>query len=293
MSSDDFTILANMSLDGSFVGEFTVPFDASVSDVRAHVADKLGIKPPCVQLIAGESVLNDLKLVADVATSSPFEIRVATRKLDLSLQGGHLEIPVPKLDFSLVGNSFTLECWTKLNPGKKRHGSLFGAGKFIGHQESKNKCLHVSPFNFNFYLNDMTFEDKVEDQALLDLVDWVHCAFTYDRALGCRSVFLNGERVAMQDSGVEPLQAADPLYVGTQGWSWGGYWPGCVKDVRIWNHARSPEQVVDCMLGTVDTPDEGLVAWWPLDGDLTDEGWACEVTARGAHAKIAGEHKWL
>jgi len=105
---------------------------------------------------------------------------------------------------------------------------------------------------------------------------WYHVAGTYDgRTI---TVLVNGLAVASQNaSGRLRIDQSD-LYVGKGDptFSSGEYFHGELDEIRIWNVARSREQIQAAMNTPLTGKEEGLVAYWNFD-----DGTAKDLSGHG------------
>jgi hypothetical protein len=90
---------------------------------------------------------------------------------------------------------------------------------------------------------------------------WTHVAVTYDGAV--RNHYLNGELVAsFPQAGALPGSAADVRLGSDVSWD---YQPqGDLNEIRLWNVARSTDQIRGSINVPVTTVQPGLVAVWSL-----------------------------
>jgi len=127
-----------------------------------------------------------------------------------------------------------------------------------------------------FKLHDLNDEDKGEssDSSLTNGL-WYHVAATYDGAV--IRLYINGQH-ADSDSESVTIQVSDqPLAFGRLGSVGAEYFSGIMDEIRIWNIARSGEELRRTMKDTLgpqyyNSADSGLVGYWRFDeagGDST------------------------
>ena len=93
---------------------------------------------------------------------------------------------------------------------------------------------------FGFYYNDLD-----SPLATFQFNQWNHVAYTYDRSTGKRFIYYNGIQVAAGTSSSDYIGNAS-LNIGK--WVIGGQeWPGNIDDVKIYNYARTPDQIIEDM----------------------------------------------
>jgi hypothetical protein len=122
---------------------------------------------------------------------------------------------------------------------------------------------------------------------------WYHAAATYDGTKW--QLFLNGvlesELIVAQPPKSDSIQ---PFAIGTALDSTGapdGYFSGAVDEVRVWNYARTQQQIQAAM-NTEITAEAGLVARWGMnEGTGTD---VADSTAGPANGSIIGDnYSWV
>ena len=108
---------------------------------------------------------------------------------------------------------------------------------------------------------------SVKDGGTVPNAQWTHVAVTYDGTN--RKHYVNGELVAtFPETGPMPVNSS-PLRLGSDV-SW-DYTPnGALDEVRLWNVARTQDQIRSTINVPISTVQPGLVAVWPLDANGTD-----------------------
>lgn len=127
-----------------------------------------------------------------------------------------------------TGSSYTKEAWVYATTSSNAHNIISsnaaplwisGGILYAGHGQNFTAVADVSPFPLN---------------------RWVHVAVTYNVGTTTLRLYRNGTLVATNPSA--PAYTAEPTYIGSH---LGGqsYFQGRVDEVRIWNIARTQEQL--------------------------------------------------
>ncbi len=115
---------------------------------------------------------------------------------------------------------------------------------------------------------------------------WCHLAGTYDGQV--MTILAQGEIIATEHFS-EPIRLDDSDLVigkGDPSFSYGEYFHGDVDEVRIWNVARSPEQIQASMSARLTGKEPGLVAYWTFD-----DGGVKDLTGHGNNGVLQGQSK--
>jgi hypothetical protein len=97
--------------------------------------------------------------------------------------------------------------------------------------------------------------------------DWNHIAVVYDGVN--RYHYINGEIVAtFPETGALPL-SSDEMRIGSDV-RWDHHPQGAIDEVRIWNVARTTDQIRSTITTPISAATPGLVGVWSLDGNAND-----------------------
>lgn len=97
--------------------------------------------------------------------------------------------------------------------------------------------------------------------------EFVHVAVTYDGAV--RKHYIDGELVASKaETGAMPASSAAMRFNGDV--SWQHSYATTLDEVRLWNVARTQEEIRSTINTSINAPQPGLVAVYHLDGDAAD-----------------------
>jgi hypothetical protein len=125
------------------------------------------------------------------------------------------------------------------------------------------RCGEGGMLNFN--IGATTWHELDSDSAALQLNKWHHVAGTYDGTT--QKLYIDGYLVAeAEDAFTITGTGANPLHIGSSGFGAKDRTvDGSIAEVRIWNVARTHQQIVDAMNISLVGDETGLVAYWPLN----------------------------
>lgn len=123
-------------------------------------------------------------------------------------------------------------------------------------------------------------------EGVISMGQWIHVAATADGRAG--RLYINGEPVNLTFSdnptgeyrGV-PQTAGSPLLVGCHT-GHDAWFDGLIAALRIWNYARSPEQIRQGLTARSTSRQPGLVASWSFDS-VTADGRILDASGAGNH----------
>jgi len=190
--------------------------------------------------------------------------------------GGYFSIPSMNPDYS---NGFTVEAWVLYRSFKHWSRIIdFGNGRgidnilFANYGTTNNLAMQV--------FNGSTGGGMVVAERCLDLNTWMHLAATID-SKGNVAFYRDGKRLPLAGPPAFLTTTLVPAnrvrsrnYIARSNWDAPDeYFDGIIRDVRIWNVARTPNQIIDSMDRQVDGGEANLVACWPFEfNNLADLG---------------------
>jgi len=163
----------------------------------------------------------------------------------------------------VVGNCFTTEAWIlPQSSDDSWHGIL---GDNSAGNTSRSPRLYVFDHtSIEYGFSDGNWNPKIAKQVLIENI-WNHVATTFDGTW--YRLYVNGKEVDNTKRMAGRNPAPTPIrYIGTCDVPY----KGRIDEVRIWNIARSAEQIQQNMKKTLDGNEEGLVGYWNFDGTTND-----------------------
>lgn len=98
----------------------------------------------------------------------------------------------------------------------------------------------------------------------LPVNEWIHVAIVYDTQNNERIYYQNGEQVAYSNASISgTVDLRSNCWIGFA-WDNTRWLPGQISELRIWNVARTAQQIADNPY-RVDPSTEGLVAYWKFN----------------------------
>lgn len=105
----------------------------------------------------------------------------------------------------------------------------------------------------------------------IPLNKWVHVSASMDMAGSGGLIYIDGVLVpsSTTNSGTSLSQAGGNLEIGS--YDGANFFDGKISDVRLWSDIRSQTEIQDNMYQALVGNETGLVGYWKLNGDFTDE----------------------
>lgn len=166
----------------------------------------------------------------------------------------------------IEGGAITLEAWIYPTSWRDEvwRGSIINKEVFVPQQGYMIRCGDGGRVNFNFGSGPLWNELNTVGPVLV-LNEWQHVAATYDGAT--QRIYVNGVEVATTSNTALIQDPPANLYLGNNSDA-SRQFPGRLDEVKIWNIARSPAEVLIDMENTYCTselPIVGLQAYYPFD----------------------------
>ncbi len=195
--------------------------------------------------------MSSLNRVDGVDLGAP---RLASSTVDLDGESQSLTVADHP---SLNGfTSFTIEAWVRPKP-PKAPGFMFIVSKGeAGYGLALDADLHVR------YMVNASQLNALKSTGKVAAGEWNHVAVVVDGAAQTTTFYINGKPAGSFNSAVIP-NSAGALCIGKVGGSLlSGFFHGGLDEVRIWNSARTPTEVL--LLAFNELPDvtTGLAAHW-------------------------------
>lgn len=103
---------------------------------------------------------------------------------------------------------------------------------------------------------------EANNRTTVPLNKWFHLAVTLD-AQNQLKIYLDGELKSTSMTADRAFTIRNDFYIG-KSWNDNRYWPGQMCEVRVWDHARSQQEIADCRY-KVNPKSKGLLAYWKFN----------------------------
>ena len=212
--------------------------------------------------------------------------------LSLDGDGDYVELADSE-SLNAINSQVTMEAWIKATAFPNQwHFILFKGDKRTSNaceNRSYGLCLNSSGFIHLFsapsgkgqaYLNSPS--------GSIALNRWHHVAGIIDAKSGVMKIVLNGVEVARQNFGKDIHVSILPLRIGSsheEEVQEHSPFAGQIDEVRIWNIARTEEEIHRTMDATLSGKESGLVGYWRFEDD---EEIATDSSPNHADGKLMG-----
>ncbi|GHG52084.1 LamG-like jellyroll fold domain-containing protein [Streptomyces griseocarneus] len=183
----------------------------------------------------------------------------------------------------LAGRDFTVEFWAR-RTATGREEFVLGHGNEAG---APRQSLHIGfrnddRFVFGFYNDDFDTDARGDDTS------WHHWACVHDHATGRQTVYRDGQELGTRTAD-GAYTGAGPLLLGKALWL--GSARAELDEVRIWDRARTAEELKRDKGVRLIGNDPGLVAYYRFD---EGSGTRLHDQTDGArHGELVGDPKWV
>jgi hypothetical protein len=171
----------------------------------------------------------------------------------------------------------------------KDYGSGYNAFLLSRGAEGPRQGVHIVLINHHIGLSHWGLDRDTGVSVELDR--WYHLATTWDGST--ETLYLDGAPVWQEAAPAGLSVASSPIAIGKHVNYSSFYFPGYLDDVRIWNVARTAEEIAASAAASVWTLDDTIVLWWRMDETsgqvLTDESATHTDAVLGASVEAASD----
>jgi hypothetical protein len=206
------------------------------------------------------------------------------RVLALNGMDNHVALPEMSVDFS---QGFTAEAWVQFDQWKRGSKILdIGNGEnadniTLGNQDTTGKL--------SFSVRKGVSTVVLTADTPLEKGQWVHVAATVDKT-STGQLYVNGKLVKSGASVLPANVSRAKSYLGRSNAAADDYLDGQIAEVRIWNRARTAQEIGAHMHRRLTGAEDGLTGYWPLDEVKPGDGGGkvLDHTMSGRHGTVSG-----
>lgn len=206
----------------------------------------------------------------------------------MDFDGGNDRIIISDAAALDIQEAITIECWFLL----EGNGSTNDFPRVVSKGQTTNSNGAYGVFikdisdpddiGFRFIDAGGTTRD-VRSQTVPNYNDggWHHLAATYSNTEDLGELYVDGvlEQAVTFAGDIQIRSTSDDLTIGAGNPS--RFFNGRIDDVRIWNEARTQQQIREFMCAKLTGSETGLVGYWNMDGAATGAGNVPDLTANG------------
>ncbi|MCU0612344.1 MAG: hypothetical protein MUE60_11220, partial [Candidatus Eisenbacteria bacterium] len=132
-----------------------------------------------------------------------------------------------------------------------------------GHSTFGDSCLV-----FMLFTDSGGLSASMTPAGSITLGEWQHVAATYDAQSSTVTIYINGIAQPLEQTrpplGAIVDNAAYDLFIGNAA-NLGVTFDGAIDEIRVWNIARTAEEIRSCLGACLPGPADGLVGYWPMN----------------------------
>jgi predicted outer membrane repeat protein len=212
--------------------------------------------PALVPLVIDQAApltLNQESATICPGSSTSFTISgSATREvIHFDGEGDFVEVGVVNSSIPTLNESYTIEAWIFANSMKTQ--GIIGWGNYENNNQINSLKLHE-----NGILNDWGGNSLSANTGNIKNA-WHHIAATYDGTT--RKLYLDGGFIGSDVPGIlHEVPSSQLLQIGSANYS--EVFSGDITEIRIWNTARSTEEIQSNMNHKIDPSTPNLISYW-------------------------------
>lgn len=158
----------------------------------------------------------------------------------------------------------TIEAWIRWD-GFNRFAQPWSFGTTLS-------CVGLNTFSSTSDLQLFVYENTgtshvARARRSVELHQWYHLAAVINTTQGLQ-LYMNGVLIAKSQQGIQEIGSIagkGPARAGVGPWEQNGHFIGALDELRIWDHARSPDQIRATMQQQASGTEPGLRGLWNFD----------------------------
>lgn len=169
-------------------------------------------------------------------------------------------------------SDLTIECWVKF---ESLSGNIAFLSKWVSGGNLSYGFRYLSgsqELSFHNSSNGSTASWGTDVSYSFSTGTWYHVATVYDASAGSAEMFVNGLSVGTSTGLATSIyNGAGSVKVGATQSGTDENFDGLIDDMRVWNVKRTEAEIcTNIAVGSITGSETNLVAYWTLDGILTD-----------------------
>ncbi|MFQ6044393.1 MAG: LamG-like jellyroll fold domain-containing protein, partial [Candidatus Poribacteria bacterium] len=192
----------------------------------------------------------------------------ANRVLSLDGDGDYVEV-VDSESLNAINSQVTMEAWIKPTAFPNNYIAIINkTDKLTSNYDNRSYALFLNRSGFLHLASAPSGKGQMNlnsPSGSIDLNTWYHVTGVINAKNSVMRIFLNGAEVASGAFGKDIHVSSLPLWIGWTHEAGHGAFAGQIDEVRIWNTARTQEEIRATMHTTLSGKETGLVGYWRFD----------------------------
>ncbi|NES64417.1 MAG: hypothetical protein F6K24_03665, partial [Okeania sp. SIO2D1] len=183
-------------------------------------------------------------------------------------------------------NAITVSLWARSNTEKwNAHGCLASKRQayiWHPHQDEKKISFYV------FVVSNEVQVKQLQSEEVSDIQQWHHYAATFDGTTA--KIYIDGVEVNSSNISGTIQSDSDSLFIGKDDYNEARFFNGQIAEVRIWDKARTAEEIKADMHKRLTGKEENLVAYFPLNEIIPEDSTVkvLDLSGNNHHGTVHG-----
>lgn len=187
----------------------------------------------------------------------------------LQFDGTNDKITIPHNEVFNIGEGFTIEAWINASVWRPEvwRGSIVTKDSQGPDSGFAFRCGNNGTLNFVMSVNQGW--NEISSGPVMNTGQWYHVAVVVEGDK--MRLLINGEVVSSKTFTGTPTPNTQSITIGESSGFPGRYFNGVIDEVRVWNVARTNQEIFDNQGSSFDGTESGLIAYFPMnEGEGTD-----------------------
>ena len=215
----------------------------------------------------------------------------AAQNTAVQLDGNSEYITVPHKDNQNIADNFTVEAWIFANEWTSEiwRGSIVNKDNQGPDRGFGFRCGDNGKLSFVIAVDNSWFETFTP--ALMNVKQWHHVAGVVSNSKV--KLYVDGQEVASNTFDGIPSALPEDLYIGASTGFEGRNFNGIIDEVRIWQVARTQQQIADASTMDLSGGEDGLALYLPMnDGSGSTISNLVDANCNGVGVGV-GDDNWV